>query len=137
MIRLELYIDGASKGNPGPAGVGVIISRGGEVLKNISAYIGTATNNTAEYTALIYGLREAMALKGSSLSINTDSELLYRQLRKEYRVKCGHLLGLYNQAVRLLGAFPEVYIRHIPREENRGADRLATKAVKEALLKHQ
>lgn len=137
MRQLEIYIDGASKGNPGHAGIGVIICRGEEVLKNIAVYIGNATNNVAEYTALIYGLQEALILKAESLKVNTDSELLYRQLKKEYKVKHPNMKALYQQAVHLMSAFKEVSLKHIPREQNRGADRLATKAIKETLKKKQ
>jgi ribonuclease HI len=126
MRRFEIHIDGASKGNPGPAGVGAVICQGGRVLKNISEYIGNTTNNVAEYTALIYALQEALILKGESLDIRTDSELLYRQIKKEYKVKNPNIAGLYRQAVHLMSAFKEVAICHIPREENKGADKLAT-----------
>ncbi len=135
MKELELYIDGASKGNPGPSGVGVVICRDGQTVKNISAYIGCATNNTAEYTALIYGLQEALMLKAEILKINTDSQLLYRQINKVYKIKSPNILGLYNQARHLMSAFKEVLITHIRRENNRGADKLANLAVKEALKK--
>lgn len=129
--ELEIYIDGASKGNPGPSGVGVVICSGGETIKNISSYIGNATNNIAEYTALIYALQEALILKAGAIKIKTDSQLLHRQLKKEYKVKSPNILGLYNQALHLLSAFKQVSIVNIPREENRGADKLATKAIKE------
>jgi ribonuclease HI len=135
MKQLEIYIDGASKGNPGHAGIGVIICRGGEVLKNISSYIGKTTNNVAEYTALIHALQEALILKAESIAINTDSQLLYRQMRKEYRVKNPLISSLYAQAVHLASAFKEVNINQISRENNRGADKLATQAVKQALKK--
>ncbi|MCX5713613.1 MAG: ribonuclease HI family protein [Candidatus Omnitrophica bacterium] len=130
MNRLEIYIDGASKGNPGPAGVGVVICRKGAVVKNISRYIGTATNNFAEYNALIFGLEEALILKAESLVIYSDSQLVCRQIKKEYKVKSINIIGLYNQAQRLLSAFKEISIKNIPREENRGADKLANLAVK-------
>ncbi|MGE5196993.1 MAG: ribonuclease HI family protein [Deltaproteobacteria bacterium] len=133
MMPIDIYIDGASKGNPGHAGIGVIICRDGEVIKNISDYIGKATNNVAEYTALIYALQEALILKAEHLNINTDSQLLYRQMRREYKVKNPNILGLYNQASHLVSAFKSVNINNIPREDNRGADKLATKAIKEAL----
>jgi ribonuclease HI len=129
--RLEIYIDGASKGNPGPAGIGVIISQSGEVIKNISRYIGTATNNIAEYTALIHALEEALILKAEYLKINSDSELLCRQIKKEYKVRDPDIAVLYNQAVHLISAFGEVSLQHIPRENNRGADKLANQALKE------
>ncbi len=130
MKRVEIYIDGASKGNPGPSSIGVVVCQHGEAIKNISSYIGNTTNNIAEYTALIYGLQEGLVLKAESIKINTDSQLLYRQINKEYKVKSANIIGLYNQARHLMSAFKEVSIRHIPREENRGADKLANLALK-------
>jgi len=135
MSHLEIYIDGASKGNPGPSGAGIVIYRNGLRIKNISNYIGTATNNAAEYTALIYALEEALLLKAKSLKINTDSQLLARQLNKIYKVKHAGIINLYNRATHLLTGFEKVVIKHIPREENSLADKLATSAVKAALSK--
>ena len=135
MSYLEIYIDGASKGNPGPSGVGIVIYKEGLRIKNISNYIGMATNNVAEYTALIYALEEALLLKAKSLKINTDSQLLARQLNKIYKVKHAGIKNLYNRAVHLLTGFEKVLIKHIPREENSLADELATKAIKVALGK--
>jgi len=128
--RLEIYIDGASKGNPGHSGVGIIICHNQRVLRNISRYIGTATNNVAEYTALIYSLEEALLMKAKRLLIKTDSELLYRQIKKEYKVRHPAILALYNQALRLMQGFHKVDVMHIPREENSGADKLASSAAK-------
>jgi len=135
MRILEIYIDGASKGNPGPSGIGVIICQGSRTLKNISSYIGQATNNIAEYTALIYALKEAAILKAEALKINTDSQLLARQLNKTYKVRHKNIIGLYNQAVNLLAEFKVFSINHIPREENTGADKLATAAIKREFKK--
>jgi ribonuclease HI len=135
MSHLDIYIDGASKGNPGHSGVGIVIYREGLRIKNISNYIGTATNNVAEYTALIYALEEALLLKAKSLKINTDSQLLARQLNKIYKVKHAGIINLYNRAVHLLTGFEKVVIKHIPREENILADKLATQAVKVVLGK--
>ncbi len=133
MKLIDVYIDGASKGNPGPAGVGVIICQEGVVLKNISNYIGNTTNNFAEYTALIFALQEVLIIKADELNINTDSQLLCRQINGEYKVKSPNILGLYNQARHLISAFKKVSINHIPREMNSGADKLATQAVRKAL----
>ena len=135
MKGFEIYIDGASKGNPGPSGIGVVICRGQEVVKNISCYIGRATNNIAEYTALIYALQEALLLKAETIKIKTDSQLLARQINKVYKVKHVNIVGLYNQATHLLSGFKEVSIENIPREQNVGADKLATEAIKKALKK--
>jgi ribonuclease HI len=133
MKQIEIYIDGASKGNPGPAGIGVIICQEGRVLKNVSNYIGETTNNFAEYTALLHALEEALIIKAERVQIYSDSQLLCRQLTKEYKVKSPNILGLYERAVRLMSAFKEISISHIPRENNVGADKLATQAVKQAL----
>jgi len=135
MKEIEIYIDGASKGNPGPSGIGVVICKDGDTIKNISSYIGNATNNVAEYSALIYALQEALILKAENIKINTDSQLLYRQIKKIYKVKNPNILGLYNQVLHLMSAFKEVYLNHISREHNRGADKLANLAIKEAIKK--
>jgi len=135
MKELELYIDGASKGNPGPSGIGVVICRQGETIKNISSYIGNTTNNVAEYTALIYALQGALILKAENVKINTDSQLLYRQIKKVYKVKNPNIIGLYNQALHLMSAFKQVSINNISRQDNRGADKLATQAIKKQLKK--
>lgn len=135
MREVEIYIDGASKGNPGPSGIGVVISKDGEILKNISHYIGEATNNIAEYTALIYGLKASLMMKADRLKINTDSQLLHRQMRRLYKIKNPNIMRLYIQVTHLLSAFKEVKVNYIPREQNRGADKLATQAIKEALKK--
>jgi ribonuclease HI len=133
MKELQIYIDGASKGNPGPSGIGVVICRDSQTIKNISSYIGNTTNNVAEYTALIYALQEALKLKAQILNINTDSELLCRQINKVYKIKSPNILGLYNQVTHLILGFKQVTINNIPRGENRGADKLATKAIKQQL----
>lgn len=133
MTTLEIYIDGASKGNPGPSGIGVVICNGKETIKNISIYIGNATNNAAEYTALIYALQEALKLKAQNLKVKSDSQLLCRQINGLYKVKNPNITGLYNQASHLVPAFKSFSIVNIPREENKGADKLATLAVKKHL----
>lgn len=135
MGRIEFYIDGASKGNPGPSGIGIVVCKEGVTVKNISTYIGIATNNTAEYTALIYALQEALLIKADSVAVKTDSELLQRQVTKKYKIKNANLIGLYNQAAHIIAGFKDFSIQHIPRENNRGADKLANLAIKKALKK--
>lgn len=135
MREIEVYIDGASKGNPGPSGIGVVICQEGRVIKNISSYIGKATNNIAEYTALIYALQEGLILRAERLKVNTDSQLLARQLNRVYKVKNPGIVGLYNQVTHLCSAFKEVRVNYISRNNNRGADKLADKAVKAAFRK--
>ncbi len=128
--KLEIYIDGASFGNPGPAGIGIIICEDGKTLKNFSKYIGQASNNIAEYMALIYGLQEALIMRANSIVVNTDSELLAKQINKQYKVKATQLKLLYTLANHLMSGFKDIVIRHIARTQNRGADKLANKAIK-------
>lgn len=132
--RLTLYTDGASWGNPGPAAIGVVLYRdASRPVRQVRRTIGRATNNVAEYTALLVGLREARRLGAEELEVLADSELLVKQLHGEYRVKDETLRALWDQAQALLEAFPRVVIRHIPREQNREADRLAQQALRERL----
>lgn len=129
--KFIIYIDGASSGNPGPSGIGVIISDTKErVIKNISQAIGEATNNVAEYTALIYALQESLILGAKEVIIKTDSELLTKQLNRVYKVKDATLKLLFNQAQHLKSKFSHFDIKHINRQENKGADKLAAKALK-------
>jgi ribonuclease HI len=130
---LDIYIDGASKGNPGPAGTGVIVCEQGEVVENIAQYIERATNNVAEYSALLSGLRAAVSFKAEAVHIYTDSQLLARQMTGAYKVRNPQIARLYLQAKELVRQFKTFHISHIPREENRGADKLATQAVRQAL----
>lgn len=135
MKEFEIYIDGASSGNPGPSGIGVVICSNKETIKNISSFIGNTTNNVAEYTALIYALEEALLEKADSLKIYTDSQLLYRQIKGVYKVKHPNIVGLYERAKHLMSGFKQVAINNIPREQNTGADKLATSAVKKQIKK--
>ncbi|OGX32694.1 MAG: hypothetical protein A3F87_04440 [Omnitrophica WOR_2 bacterium RIFCSPLOWO2_12_FULL_51_24] len=128
--RLTIFTDGACHGNPGPSGVGVVIcDEKGATVKNLSEYIGETTNNVAEYMALIYGLQEALILRADEVIINTDSELLAKQLKKEYKIKDADLKILYRQAGHLLGGFVKYEVKHIDRSDNKGADKLANKAI--------
>lgn len=128
--KLIFYIDGASQGNPGPSGIGVVVcDAGGSVIENISEYIGESTNNVAEYNALIAALEEGLVKKSNSIIINTDSELLVKQLNGEYKVKNDELKQLFSRVQRLLKGFKQVQVNHIDRSQNKGADKLATKAV--------
>lgn len=126
-----LYIDGASRGNPGPASVGAVLKdQDGTPLRKISAPIGVATNNMAEYCALISGLAAAISEGVKRLEILSDSELLVRQLTGSYKVKAPGLVPLYNMARLMLDEFDSHRVRHIRREENREADALANQALK-------
>lgn len=126
MRHLIAHVDGAARGNPGPAGIGVVISdTEGNVLKEVAEPLGIATNNVAEYSALIRALEEARALGCSEISILTDSELMARQLNGEYAVKAPHLIPLFQRACRLLRQFELASVRHTRRANNRHADSLS------------
>jgi ribonuclease HI len=127
---LTLRTDGASRGNPGPAGIGAVIEIDGTGEQiELCAYIGEATNNVAEYRALLLALAEADKLSPASLTVRSDSELLVRQLNGEYRVKSSLLKPLYLEAVRRLRGFSSARILHVRREENAKADLLANRAI--------
>lgn len=131
---LYCYIDGAARGNPGPAGIGVIITdQDGAVLREIARYLGETTNNVAEYRAILAALEEALRRGAEEVVIYSDSELLVRQLLGTYRVRSAHLLPLFRRARELMGRFRRVTVRHIGRERNARADRLANRAIDEKL----
>jgi ribonuclease HI len=132
---LEIFVDGACSGNPGEAGIGVVINRGGKTVKEISHAIGEATNNIAEYSALIYALQEAIVLKAGKLRIFTDSELLFRQITGVYRVKNEKLKVLFDRVRHLMRGFDHVDIHHVCREKNKEADRLAAQSLKKKQTK--
>ena len=128
-------MDGASRGNPGPASIGVVFQdEKGRSLKNISLKIGETTNNVAEYTALVYALQEALSMRLEALQIFTDSELMARQFSGEYKIKEPSLKLLNLLVSHLRGAFREVTLTHVPREKNKLADREANKALDELLF---
>lgn len=128
--KLFLYTDGASRGNPGPSGIGVVIlDARKKKLKELSKYIGETTNNIAEYNALICALEEASALAADEVVIYMDSELMARQLSGEYRVKSDEIKPLFEKALGMLKNIGSFEIRHIEREKNKDADKLANKAI--------
>ena len=128
--RFVIYVDGASRGNPGPAAIGfLILDERGTAMTEVSRAIGVCTNNHAEYQALIAGLEEAAKLDASHLEIRLDSELVARQLSGQYRVKDKQLKPLYAKAMCLLSRLNSFTIRHIRREHNRKADALANRAL--------
>lgn len=132
MPAFRLYTDGAARGNPGPAGAGALLcDSGGRVIAELCEYLGEATNNVAEYRALLLGLKKAAELGGGEIEVLADSELMVRQLSGRYRVKNEGLKPLFQQAVRLLKEFEKYSIRHIDREQNYEADRLANRAIDE------
>jgi ribonuclease HI len=129
-VALTLHVDGGSRGNPGPAGAGVVISdEGGRAVFEAGFFIGHQTNNAAEYLALIRALQQATALGAGEVHIVSDSELLVRQLTGEYRVKNPKLEALYEQVQMLLLKVPRWQVRHVRREHNQRADELANLAM--------
>jgi ribonuclease HI len=127
---LILNFDGGSRGNPGPAAYGIVIRAGdGTPLVTIGRFIGHATNNVAEYKALIGGLHEAKRLGAERLVVRGDSQLIIRQMTGEYRVKHPDLIPLHQEAKGLAGGFKKISYEYRPREENTLADALADKAM--------
>ena len=127
---LIINIDGASRGNPGKSGIGVaIFDKDLKLVKEVCEYIGTATNNVSEYKALILGAKEAIKFHPQETLFKSDSELLVKQIKGEYRVKNPHLMYLFSDAQGLLKKLPKWKIKHIPREENQKADMLANKGI--------
>ena len=130
MKSLSLYVDGGSRGNPGPAGIGVVVrDKNGKKVKEFNKYIGVTTNNIAEYNAVIYGLQEALIEKAEEVELNMDSELVARQLKGEYKVKNSNIRPLFEQALHLLSGFKKFHIKNIKRENNKEADKLVNKAI--------
>jgi ribonuclease HI len=127
-----LFADGAAKGNPGPAGAGaVLFGDGGELLAELHKALGRATNNVAEYEALILGLEEAKRRGIRRLDVRMDSLLVVRQMQGLWKIKHPGLRPLALRAGALLAGFPARTIEHVPREENSHADRLANLAVEQ------
>jgi ribonuclease HI len=126
----SLYCDGASRGNPGLAGAGVVLmDPSGEVREEHQEFLGQATNNVAEYRALLLGLKRARDLGIKKLRVFSDSELLVKQINGSYRVKQPHLLALWQEVQRELQQFESHAVTHVPRELNRRADRLANQGI--------
>jgi ribonuclease HI len=127
---LVLHVDGGARGNPGPAAIGVVISGpDGEPIEELAERIGVATNNVAEYRALLRGLERASALDATEVQIVNDSELVARQLTGAYRVKHEALKPLHAQAVEALSTFDRWRIKNVPRERNARADALVNLAL--------
>jgi ribonuclease HI len=128
----QANIDGGSRGNPGPAAYGVVIRDGsGEIVARLKKYIGQNTNNVAEYFGLIAALDYAQAHGVRALRVESDSELLVKQMRGQYKVKSGDLRPLYERARKMSQAFESFRIDHVYREQNRDADALVNQALDE------
>ena len=122
---MVVNVDGGARGNPGPAAVGVVVRDGdGEILEEVGRRIGDATNNVAEYRALLLGIERARELGGTELELIGDSELIVRQVKGEYKVKDAGLRELHAEVMRSLAPFENWSIRHVRRESNAEADRL-------------
>ena len=125
-----IHADGAARGNPGPAAIGATIKdEYGKLIARISRRIGTTTNNQAEYRAVIAALEEALKLSVTHVKLNSDSELVVRQINGKYRVKKAALKPLHQQVRQLLGLLEGFTVTHIPREQNAEADALANRAL--------
>jgi ribonuclease HI len=128
--RVVVYVDGGARGNPGPSGIGVVVTdEQGNELARANDYIGVATNNVAEYRALLLGLERARALGATEVSVVNDSQLIARQLTGEYRVKSDDLRPLHGRALGELGRFERWSIRSVPRAQNELADALVNEAI--------
>lgn len=125
----EVYIDGASRGNPGESGIGVLVIRGDGTRREIRKYLGKGTNNEAEYRALIEALGCLSDEKSPEIRIRTDSQLVANQMNGLWKVKDPKLRVLHAEAKKLAAALPRLKIDHIPRERNAEADRLANEAI--------
>ena len=130
VLSVVAYSDGASRGNPGPASFGAVVyDEAGAELRHILQALGFATNNQAEYQGAIAALEAALDLGASAVELRMDSELIVRQLEGRYRVRNPKLRPLYERLLELRGRFRRFAVKHVPREKNRVADRLANEAL--------
>lgn len=131
--KIIIHSDGGARGNPGPAGIGAVLTtETGVVVAEISEYLGKTTNNQAEYRALIAALSKAQELKVSEVDCYLDSELVVKQLNREYKVKNADLAPLFLKVHNLSLAFSQCKFLHVRRELNKEADRLANQAMDRA-----
>jgi ribonuclease HI len=128
--HLKIYTDGGAKDNPGPAGVGIVFyDTKGEIVQKISKYIGIATNNQAEYQAVILALNKAKKLKTKEVDCFLDSQLVVNQLNRKYKIKNKDLGSLFVKVWNLTQSFKKVKFYYIPRGRNKEADRLVQRAI--------
>ena len=134
-MKFTIYTDGGARNNPGPAAVGVVILKGTETIMRFSKCIGTATNNQAEYAAVIFALEKAKSFLGAKktketeLDFRLDSQLVVRQLNRQYKVRNKEIEKLFTQVWNLMSGFQRVAFEHIPREKNKEADKLVNQAL--------
>ncbi|HET8956568.1 MAG TPA: ribonuclease HI family protein [Solirubrobacterales bacterium] len=133
MSRFTVHFDGGSRGNPGPAGIGVVLRDGGEIVAEVGETIGVATNNVAEYRALLRGIELATEHGATELELIGDSELVVQQVGGGWKVKNAGLKELNEEVKRALRELDHWSIGHIPREKNADADRLVNQALDGAL----
>jgi len=131
--NVEIFCDGASRGNPGPASAGAVLKSEGKVVAEVSQRLGVATNNEAEYAALILALKKAHELGAARVDVKADSQLVIRQLTGEYKVKHPEMKKYHAQAMVLLKGFSGWSAKHVPREQNAHADKLANAALDAAV----
>ena len=133
ILRVTVHVDGGARGNPGPAGAGVVIADAadGVVMYEAGLFLGHATNNVAEYKGMLHGLEMARALKAQQVEIVSDSELLVRQMNGQYKVRNARLLPLYQQGKSLAAGFKACSFRHVRRQQNVLADALVNRALDE------
>jgi ribonuclease HI len=128
--RFRAGIDGGSRGNPGPAAWGVVVlDAEGRAVEGFAGAIGRATNNVAEYTALLEALAIAVDRRADDVELLADSELVVKQVRGEYKVRHPDLIPLHAEAVRRIAGFRRFRIGHVPREKNKAADKLVNRAL--------
>jgi len=136
-MKIIIYTDGGARDNPGPAAIGAVITQEGQALKKYSHFIGRATNNQAEYEAVVFALKKVKLLFGKkkaktmTLEICTDSELIVKQLNHQYKIKEEELQPLFLKIWNLILDFGQVNFKHIPRQQNKEADRLVNQALDE------
>jgi len=134
-MKIEIYTDGGSRGNPGPAGIGVVIKQENQIIKKYGEAIGKATNNIAEYQAAVFALKKVKLLFGKKkakdveIQVYMDSELIVKQMNHEYKIKEKDLQPLFLEIWNLMTDFKQVNFKHIPREENKEADELVNQAL--------
>ncbi len=134
--KLIINTDGGARGNPGPAGIGAVLkNEAGEVIAKISEYIGEATNNQAEYGAVIAAIEKAKELGAEELEFVLDSELVVKQMNREYKVKDKDLALLFMKIYNAGQGFKKLTFRHVRREFNKEADALVNKAIDNSIFK--
>lgn len=132
--KLCVFSDGAARGNPGPAGAGAVLTReDGQIVDRSGKYLGSQTNNYAEYMGLLLGLQRALVFGAREVEVFADSELMIRQLQGRYQVRAPNLRPLFEEARALLKNFTRVSLKHIPREKNAAADEMSNRAIDEEL----